>query len=136
PTIQHNLRSVAELREQLIATPSSFICTKGIHVEKGFSKWIDLQQGNVMHYQDAVIPEAYERLILDTIRGDQHHFVCRDELTAAWEIFTPLLHRIDEGKMKPLPYKRQSRGSAEADELFEEDGYVQTHRYIWIPPTL
>jgi glucose-6-phosphate 1-dehydrogenase len=31
-------------------------------------------------YQDVVIPEAYERLILDTIRGDQQHFVRRDEL--------------------------------------------------------
>jgi len=31
-------------------------------------------------YQDVSIPEAYERLILDTIRGDQQHFVRRDEL--------------------------------------------------------
>ncbi|KAI3854026.1 hypothetical protein MKX03_035396 [Papaver bracteatum] len=95
---------------------------------------LDLSYGQ--RYQDAVIPEAYERLILDTIRGDQQHFVRRDELKAAWEIFTPLLHRIDEGKMKPLPYKRDSRGPAEADELLEKAGYVQTHGYIWIPPTL
>ncbi|KAI3970320.1 hypothetical protein MKX01_023967 [Papaver californicum] len=95
---------------------------------------LDLSYGQ--RYQDAVIPEAYERLILDTIRGDQQHFVRRDELKAAWEIFTPLLHRIDEGKMKPLPYKRESRGPAEADELLEKAGYVQTHGYIWIPPTL
>ncbi|KAI3835391.1 hypothetical protein MKW92_004074 [Papaver armeniacum] len=95
---------------------------------------LDLSYGQ--RYQDAVIPEAYERLILDTIRGDQQHFVRRDELKAAWEIFTPLLHGIDEGKMKPLPYKRDSRGPAEADELLEKAGYVQTHGYIWIPPTL
>ncbi|KAF2572022.1 hypothetical protein F2Q70_00000200, partial [Brassica cretica] len=31
-------------------------------------------------YQDVSIPEAYERLILDTIKGDQQHFVRRDEL--------------------------------------------------------
>ncbi|RZC72544.1 hypothetical protein C5167_048015 [Papaver somniferum] len=95
---------------------------------------LDLSYGQ--RYQDAVIPEAYERLILDTIRGDQQHFVRRDELKAAWEIFTPLLRGIDEGKMKPLPYKRDSRGPAEADELLEKAGYVQTHGYIWIPPTL
>ncbi|XP_057982791.1 glucose-6-phosphate 1-dehydrogenase, cytoplasmic isoform-like isoform X2 [Malania oleifera] len=87
-------------------------------------------------YQDVTIPEAYERLILDTIRGDQQHFVRRDELKAAWEIFTPLLHRIDDGKLKPIPYKPGSRGPAEADELLEKSGYVQTHGYIWIPPTL
>ncbi|KAK6155259.1 hypothetical protein DH2020_009507 [Rehmannia glutinosa] len=100
-------------------------------------------------YQGLVIPEAYERLILDTIKGDQQHFVRRDELKdnilmisglfnlqAAWEIFTPLLHRIDEGEFKSLPYKPGSRGPAEADQLLERAGYVQTHGYIWIPPTL
>ncbi|XP_023543556.1 glucose-6-phosphate 1-dehydrogenase, cytoplasmic isoform [Cucurbita pepo subsp. pepo] len=87
-------------------------------------------------YQGVTIPEAYERLILDTIRGDQQHFVRRDELKAAWEIFTPLLHRIDNGEVKSLPYKPGSRGPAKADELLEKAGYVQTHGYIWIPPTL
>ncbi|PKA55507.1 Glucose-6-phosphate 1-dehydrogenase, cytoplasmic isoform [Apostasia shenzhenica] len=87
-------------------------------------------------YQDVVIPEAYERLILDTIRGDQQHFVRRDELKAAWEIFTPLLHEIDDGALKPLPYSSGSRGPAKADELLAKAGYVQTHGYIWIPPTL
>ncbi|KAL3640064.1 Glucose-6-phosphate 1-dehydrogenase, cytoplasmic isoform [Castilleja foliolosa] len=87
-------------------------------------------------YQGVVIPEAYERLILDTIKGDQQHFVRRDELKAAWEIFTPLLHRIDKGELKSLQYKPNSRGPAEADQLLESAGYVQTHGYIWIPPTL
>ncbi|KAL8124247.1 glucose-6-phosphate 1-dehydrogenase 6, cytoplasmic-like [Apium graveolens] len=87
-------------------------------------------------YQNITIPEAYERLILDTIRGDQQHFVRRDELKAAWEIFTPLLHRIDKGEFKSISYKRGSRGPEEADKLLEKAGYVQTHGYIWIPPTL
>ncbi|KAL8043763.1 hypothetical protein ABFX02_08G006300 [Erythranthe guttata] len=87
-------------------------------------------------YQGVVIPEAYERLILDTIKGDQQHFVRRDELKAAWEIFTPLLHSIDKGEFKSLPYKPGSRGPAQADQLLERAGYVQTHGYIWIPPTL
>ncbi|XP_021741175.1 glucose-6-phosphate 1-dehydrogenase, cytoplasmic-like [Chenopodium quinoa] len=87
-------------------------------------------------YQGVVIPEAYERLILDTIRGDQQHFVRRDELKAAWEIFTPLLHRIDRGSLKSLPYKAGTRGPAEADALLEKAGYTQTHGYIWVPPSL
>ncbi|XP_048328215.1 glucose-6-phosphate 1-dehydrogenase 6, cytoplasmic [Ziziphus jujuba] len=96
----------------------------------------ELDLSYAQRYQGVTIPEAYERLILDTIRGDQQHFVRRDELKAAWEIFTPLLHRIDDGKLKPLPYKSGSRGPTEADELLEKSGYVQTHGYIWIPPTL
>jgi len=95
---------------------------------------LDLSYGQ--RYQGVTIPEAYERLILDTIRGDQQHFVRRDELKAAWEIFTPILHRIDNGEFNPRPYQPGSRGPAEADELLEKAGYVQTHGYIWIPPTL
>uniref|UniRef100_A0A0E0K208 Glucose-6-phosphate 1-dehydrogenase n=1 Tax=Oryza punctata TaxID=4537 RepID=A0A0E0K208_ORYPU len=95
---------------------------------------LDLSYG--LRYQDVKIPEAYERLILDTIRGDQQHFVRRDELKAAWEIFTPLLHDIDDGKLKALPYKPGTRGPPEADELSKRMGYVQTHGYVWIPPTL
>lgn len=87
-------------------------------------------------YQDIAIPEAYERLILDTIRGDQQHFVRRDELKVAWEIFTPLLNRIDNGEIKPYTYTPGSRGPNEADELAARVGYKQTHGYIWIPPSL
>ncbi|PWA67888.1 glucose-6-phosphate dehydrogenase [Artemisia annua] len=82
-------------------------------------------------YQEVIIPEAYERLILDTIRGDQQHFVRRDELKAAWEIFTPLLHRIDNNEVQSLPYKPGSRGPEQADKLAEKVGYVQTHGYVW-----
>jgi glucose-6-phosphate 1-dehydrogenase len=95
---------------------------------------LDLSYG--LRYQDVKIPEAYERLILDTIRGDQQHFVRRDELKAAWEIFTPLLHDIDDGKLKSVPYKPGTRGPTEADDLSTRMGYMQTHGYIWIPPTL
>lgn len=55
---------------------------------------------------------------------------------AAWEIFTPLLHKIDEGGLKPLPYEPGSRGPVEADELLAKAGYVHTHGYTWIPPSL
>ncbi|VFQ73533.1 unnamed protein product [Cuscuta campestris] len=87
-------------------------------------------------YQGVTIPEAYERLILDAIKGDQQHFVRRDELKVAWEIFTPILQRIDKGELKPRAYQSGSRGPAEADDLLKRVGYAQTHGYIWIPPTL
>ncbi|KAK9053964.1 hypothetical protein SSX86_025039 [Deinandra increscens subsp. villosa] len=87
-------------------------------------------------YQEVVIPEAYERLILDTIHGDQQHFVRRDELKVAWEIFTPLLHKIDKNEVQSVPYKPGSRGPEQADVLAEKVGYVRTHGYVWVPPTL
>jgi glucose-6-phosphate 1-dehydrogenase len=51
------------------------------------------------------MPDAYERLILDVFCGSQMHFVRSDELAEAWRIFTPLLHQIEEEKVKPVPYK-------------------------------
>lgn len=58
-------------------------------------------------------PEAYARLILDVLRGDQSQFVRADELAAAWAIFTPILHAIDAGgnpALKPVVYPYGSRG--------------------------
>ncbi|CAI0456774.1 unnamed protein product [Linum tenue] len=68
---------------------------------------------------------------------DSEHI--RDEKVieqAAWDIFTPLLHRIDKGELKPISYQQGSRGPAEADELLLRAGYVRTHGYRWIPPAL
>eukprot|EP00850_Spirogloea_muscicola_P002141 SM000008S22230 [mRNA] locus=s8:585467:589117:- [translate_table: standard] len=87
-------------------------------------------------YHGAVIPEAYERLLLDCVRGDQQHFVRRDELQEAWKIFTPLLHRVDQGELDVIKYKPGSRGPEESQALIEREGYNQTKGYIWVPPTL
>lgn len=51
-----------------------------------------------------VIPDAYESLILDIIRGDGSLFIRSDELEAAWDIFTPALHELDERRVKPRGY--------------------------------
>eukprot|EP00891_Asterochloris_glomerata_P006826 jgi/Astpho2/6826/Aster-06502 len=84
-------------------------------------------------YGDTHIPEAYERLILDAIRGDQQHFVRRDELRAAWAVFTPLLHAIDKGEVPLLPYKYGTRGPPQSDELVARNGFVKNANYVWSP---
>ena len=60
------------------------------------------------------LPDAYTRLILDVLRGEQATFVRGDELDAAWKIFTPLLHHIEEKKVKPFDYVFGSRGPPQA----------------------
>ena len=55
----------------------------------------------------------------------------RDELRAAWAIFTPLLHAIDDGKLEPVEYKHGSRGPPEADELIRDAGFVRNESYVW-----
>ena len=37
-------------------------------------------------FTDAKIPEAYEALILDALRGDHSNFVRNDELDVAWKV--------------------------------------------------
>ena len=46
-------------------------------------------------FPGVVIPDAYPRLLLEAIHGDQQHFVRRDELRAAWAAFDPLLKALD-----------------------------------------
>lgn len=70
--------------------------------------FLDLSYGD--RFEDAQMPEAYERLILDAIQGDQLNFVRSDELREAWRIFTPMLHELDAGKGTLHNYKYGSRG--------------------------
>jgi glucose-6-phosphate 1-dehydrogenase len=64
-------------------------------------------------------PEAYERLIMDTMRGDATLFARNDEVEAAWAICDPIL-KYWEGTKEDLPkYEAGSAGPEEADELLE-----------------
>jgi len=75
-----------------------------------------------MNYEDIPNlsnPDAYTRLLLSVMRGDQGSFVRDDELVRSWEIFTPLLHAIDDTGVRPLPYKPRSKGPEERANWFE-----------------
>merc|ERR1719507_981669 len=69
-------------------------------------------------------PDAYTRLILDVLRGKHGSFVRDDELRRSWEIFTPVLKKIEEEKVKPSIYKYGSRGPDELAQFIEENGFV------------
>jgi glucose-6-phosphate 1-dehydrogenase len=62
-------------------------------------------------------PEAYERLILDTMRGDATLFARDDEVEAAWRIVDPILEAWGKDS-DPIPqYKAGSSGPAEEDTI-------------------
>jgi glucose-6-phosphate 1-dehydrogenase len=71
---------------------------------------------------DELIPDAYESLILDVMRGDKSLFIRKDELAAAWNIFTPVLHEIETRALRPEPYVFGSHGTAGARELARKAG--------------
>ncbi|CAH1998148.1 unnamed protein product [Acanthoscelides obtectus] len=93
---------------------------------------LDLTYGS--RYANVNLPDAYERLILDVFCGSQMHFVRSDELSEAWRIFTPLLHRIESEKIRPKPYVYGSRGPKEADELLLKNNFTYTGSYKWKQP--
>jgi 6-phosphogluconate dehydrogenase len=75
-------------------------------------------------------PDAYTRLISDVLQGKQGAFVRDDELRRAWEIFTPLLHKIEQENVQPILYPQGSRGPIEADEFIEKvGGYTRNEEY-------
>jgi len=66
------------------------------------------------------LPEAYERLLLDALRGDRTLFMNADEVEAAWEFATPILAAWQKAGAAGLAtYAPGSWGPAEADRLTE-----------------
>jgi glucose-6-phosphate 1-dehydrogenase len=66
-------------------------------------------------------PEAYERLILDAMRGDATLFTRNDEIEALWGIIDPILTAWREDTTSPIPqYRAGSAGPAEVDALLAE----------------
>jgi len=71
----------------------------------------------------AVAPEAYERLLLDAMRGDQTLFTRRDEVEAAWKIADSILKVAESPESPPPnPYRAGTWGPPEADQLLAQDG--------------
>jgi glucose-6-phosphate 1-dehydrogenase len=63
------------------------------------------------------LPEAYERLLFDALRGDATLFMRSEELEAAWELVTPILEAWQDRSV-PLPIcAAGSWGPAEANQL-------------------
>ncbi|HWS73075.1 MAG TPA: glucose-6-phosphate dehydrogenase [Thermoanaerobaculia bacterium] len=67
-------------------------------------------------------PEAYERLLLETMLGDSTLFARRDEVETAWAWLDPLLKAWTADPRPPAPYAAGTWGPPEADALIERDG--------------
>jgi glucose-6-phosphate 1-dehydrogenase len=66
--------------------------------------------------------DAYERLLMDTVRGNATLFMRRDEVEAAWTWVEPILDAWAESGDKPKPYASGSWGPTAAIALIERDG--------------
>ena len=68
------------------------------------------------------MPEAYERLILDVIKGDPTLFLRQDELEAAWRWVDPILKGWDSTSSPPEAYASGSWGPPASTMLMAQDG--------------
>ena len=77
------------------------------------------------HYGTSFVsqsPEAYERLILDAMRGDATLFTRNDEIEALWGIIDPILTAWHDDPTSRSRISSRNRGPAEADELMDGAG--------------
>ena len=65
---------------------------------------------------------AYERLLLDVLRGRLGLFMRRDELAAAWKWVEPILERWHGGGGQPKVYTAGTWGPAGSSALLSRDG--------------
>ena len=67
-------------------------------------------------------PDAYERLIMDVIRGHQTLFMRRDEVEAAWTWADPILNAWAENRQEAQAYTAGTWGPSSSIALIERDG--------------
>ncbi len=72
-------------------------------------------------------PEAYERLIIDAITGDQTLFIRGDEAEAAWSVIDPIEQGWRQSKNPPHSYAPGSWGPQRSLDLIELDGRRWLH---------
>jgi glucose-6-phosphate 1-dehydrogenase len=67
-------------------------------------------------------PEAYERLLLDVMAGDQTLFMRRDQVEAAWQWVMPILDRWAADRLPVSRYAAGDWGPPEAEQLIRRLG--------------
>ncbi len=71
---------------------------------------------------DGRSPDAYERLIMDVIRGNQTLFMRRDEVEAAWTWIDPILSAWADSRQEAQGYTAGTWGPSSSIALIERDG--------------
>jgi glucose-6-phosphate 1-dehydrogenase len=72
------------------------------------------------------LSEAYERLLLDCMRGDATLFARRDEVEEAWKFVTPILEAWDKSREPPELYAPGGQGPGRAEALVSAHGHALT----------
>ena len=83
---------------------------------------LDMTFADALGDEGKDVPDAYERLIMDVIRGNQTLFMRGDEVEAAWAWADPIIEGWESRGDKPVPYDPGSTGPEDALMLLHRDG--------------
>lgn len=82
---------------------------------------LDMSFAEALGAEGTDMPDAYERLIMDVIRGNQTLFMRGDEVEAAWAWIDPIIEAWESSKQSPEVYDPGSSGPEEALRLMHRD---------------
>ncbi len=83
---------------------------------------LDMTFAEAFGSEIADVPDAYERLIMDVIRGDQTLFMRGDEVEAAWAWTDPIISGWVDRHDVPKTYDVGSSGPNDASLMIQRDG--------------
>ena len=75
-------------------------------------------------------PDSYERLLMDTVRGNATLFMRRDEVEAAWLWIEPILEAWKSNGERPRPYAAGSWGPPAPLPQLERDGRPRHEKLV------
>ncbi|MCU1721732.1 MULTISPECIES: glucose-6-phosphate dehydrogenase [unclassified Pseudomonas] len=107
--------------------PDEGISLRVMTKEQGLDKGMQLRSGPLqLNFSDtwrtARIPDAYERLLLEVMRGNQNLFVRKDEIEYAWKWCDQLIAGWKQSGDAPKPYAAGTWGPMAAVALITRDG--------------
>ncbi|MBA1205259.1 glucose-6-phosphate dehydrogenase [Pseudomonas capeferrum] len=107
--------------------PDEGISLRVMTKEQGLDKGMQLRSGPLqLNFSDAWrsarIPDAYERLLLEVMRGNQNLFVRKDEIEYAWKWCDQLIAGWKSASDAPKPYAAGSWGPMSSIALITRDG--------------
>ena len=83
---------------------------------------LDMSYAEAIDANDVEHVDAYERLIMDVIRGNQTLFMRGDEVEAAWAWTDPIIQGWETRNDVPKPYDHGTTGPTDSAELLRREG--------------
>lgn len=120
-------RSMATNRLIIRLQPDEGIALQVLTKDSGLDKGMRLRTGPLhldfhQAFPSARIPDAYERLLLEVMKGQQYLFVRRDEVEHSWRWIDRLIRGWESRDIAPKRYPAGSWGPVSSIAMITQDG--------------